>query len=53
MNFFTSRCTARSWAQAHPDYTGKAIDQARAEVLGRFIFGRLLATPQPAVGRAR
>ncbi|MQY37939.1 Alkylmercury lyase [Streptomyces sp. RB17] len=43
LNFFTGRETARSWAEQHPDYTGKVIDQAHAEALGRSIFGSLLA----------
>ncbi|MEU2607701.1 alkylmercury lyase family protein [Streptomyces albus] len=42
LNFFTSRDTARAWAAQHPDHTGKAIDQDRAEALGRSIFGALL-----------
>ncbi|MBK3623271.1 alkylmercury lyase [Streptomyces sp. MBT49] len=43
LNFFASRRSARSWARNHPDYTGKAIDQAAAEALGRSVFGSLLA----------
>ncbi|MER5911245.1 organomercurial lyase [Streptomyces sp. NPDC001982] len=43
VNFFTSRRSARSWARNHPDYTGKAIDQAGAEALGRSVFGSLMA----------
>jgi hypothetical protein len=48
LNFFTGRHTARSWAEQHPDYTGKAVDQAQAEALGRSIFGSLLAASEPA-----
>ncbi|MFF4733214.1 alkylmercury lyase family protein [Streptomyces mirabilis] len=43
LNFFASRRSARSWARNHPDYTGKAIDQAAAEAMGRSAFGTLLA----------
>ncbi|MGW9132030.1 organomercurial lyase [Streptomyces sp. NPDC055681] len=39
LNFFTSHRTAHSWAERHPDYTGKAVDQTQAEALGRSIFG--------------
>ncbi|WP_435212804.1 alkylmercury lyase family protein [Streptomyces sp. bgisy034] len=42
LNFFTSRRAAGAWAEQHPDYTGITIDQARAEALGRSIFGALL-----------
>lgn len=42
LNFFTSRDTARSWVEQHPDYSGKVIDQAHAETLGRSIFDSLL-----------
>ncbi|MFE7215888.1 organomercurial lyase [Streptomyces sp. NPDC057611] len=48
LNFFTSRRTAHSWAERHSDYTGKAVDQVQAEVLGRSIFGSLLAASEPA-----
>ncbi|MFB7710165.1 organomercurial lyase [Streptomyces sp. NPDC056105] len=50
LNFFTSRHTARSWARSHPDYSGQAVDQDRAEALGRSIFGPLL-TAQPGDGQ--
>ncbi|MGW2557667.1 alkylmercury lyase family protein [Streptomyces sp. NPDC001514] len=46
LNFFTSRRTARTWAEQHPDYTGMPVDQARAEALGRSIFGFLLTAPE-------
>jgi hypothetical protein len=49
LNFFTSRRTARRWAEQHPDYTGKAIDQARAEALGRSVFGSLLTGTESAL----
>ncbi|GAB2972275.1 hypothetical protein GCM10023080_040460 [Streptomyces pseudoechinosporeus] len=48
LNFFTSRRTARRWTEQHSDYTGKAIDQARAEALGRSVFGALLTDTEPA-----
>ncbi|MGW1884941.1 organomercurial lyase [Streptomyces sp. NPDC001970] len=48
LNFFTSRRTAHTWAEQHPDYTGNAVDQDRAEALGRSIFGSLLTAPEPA-----
>ncbi|MGW2768829.1 alkylmercury lyase family protein [Streptomyces sp. NPDC001275] len=48
LNFFTSPGTARSWAERNPDYTGKAVDQAQAEALGRSIFGSLLTASEPA-----
>ncbi|MEU9207717.1 organomercurial lyase [Streptomyces sp. NPDC048415] len=48
LNFFTSGRTARSWAEQHPDFTGKAIDQTRAEALGRSVFGSLLTQAEPA-----
>ncbi|GAA2628289.1 organomercurial lyase [Streptomyces vastus] len=48
LNFFTSRRTARSWAEQHPEYTGRAIGQARAEALGRSVFGSLLTGTDPA-----
>ncbi|MGW5063295.1 organomercurial lyase [Streptomyces sp. NPDC004096] len=48
LNFFTSPHTARSWAEQHPDYTGKVVDQAQAEALGRYIFGSLLASEPDA-----
>lgn len=48
LNFFTSPRTARSWARAHPDYTGKSVDHARAEAVGRAVFGSLL-TPATSV----
>ncbi|MGW5201238.1 organomercurial lyase [Streptomyces spiralis] len=51
LNFFTSRRTARTWEQQHPDYTGKAVEPTRAEALGRSIFGHLLAPTDPAEGR--
>ncbi|MET7714465.1 alkylmercury lyase family protein [Streptomyces sp. NPDC005407] len=43
LNFFTSGATARTWAEQHPDVTGQAVDQTRAEALGRAVFGPLLA----------
>ncbi|WP_345123141.1 alkylmercury lyase family protein [Streptomyces chiangmaiensis] len=51
LNFFTSRQTARAWAQQHPAYTGQAVDRPRAEALGKAIFGPLLTATQPADGR--
>jgi hypothetical protein len=42
LNFFTRRAGARKWAERHPDCTGKAVDQTRAEVLARSAFGSLL-----------
>ncbi|WP_268240533.1 organomercurial lyase [Streptomyces albiflavescens] len=47
LNFFTSRHNARSWARQYPHYTGKAVDHAHAEALGRSVFGSLL-TPADA-----
>ncbi|WP_179851954.1 organomercurial lyase [Streptomyces sp. Ag109_G2-15] len=46
LNFFTSPRTARSWAEQHSAHTGKAVDQARAEALGRSVFGAFLEPPQ-------
>ncbi|MFF3467076.1 organomercurial lyase [Streptomyces sp. NPDC002619] len=43
LNFFTSGRSARVWAGRHPDYTGRSVDQARAEILGRSVFGSILA----------
>jgi hypothetical protein len=43
INFFTRPATARAWAQAHSDLTGRMLSQAQAERLGRNIFGSLLA----------
>ncbi|MER5910378.1 hypothetical protein ABT124_07705 [Streptomyces sp. NPDC001982] len=43
LNFFTSGRSARVWAGRHPDHTGRSVDQARAEILGRSVFGSLLA----------
>ncbi|MER5184507.1 alkylmercury lyase family protein [Streptomyces sp. NPDC002896] len=51
LNFFTSRRTARTWARQHPDNTGRTVDQARAEALGRSIFGSLFPAAEPAEGR--
>ncbi|MGW2935255.1 organomercurial lyase [Streptomyces sp. NPDC001156] len=48
LNFFTSPGTVRSWAERHPDYTGKAVDHAQAEALGRSILGSLRAASEPA-----
>ncbi|WP_406464821.1 alkylmercury lyase family protein [Streptomyces sp. NBC_01622] len=48
LNFFTSRRTAQRWTEQHPDYTGRTIDQARAEALGRSVFGSLLTGTEPA-----
>ncbi|WP_438297203.1 organomercurial lyase [Streptomyces sp. HUAS TT7] len=48
LNFFTSRHTARTWAEQNPDYTGAPVDHAQAETLGRSIFGSLLTAPEPA-----
>ncbi|MFE5374081.1 organomercurial lyase [Streptomyces mirabilis] len=47
LNFFTSRRTARNWAEQHPHYMGKVIDQALAEALGRSVFGSLLTETEP------
>ncbi|AVZ72861.1 alkylmercury lyase [Streptomyces lunaelactis] len=43
LNFFTSTTSARTWAGEHPDVQGEIVDQARAEGIGRQIFGTLLA----------
>ncbi|GAA3367514.1 hypothetical protein GCM10020367_66750 [Streptomyces sannanensis] len=43
LNFFADAASAQAWAEAHPDVAGRSIDQARAEEIGRRIFGRLLA----------
>ncbi|MFD8003981.1 organomercurial lyase [Streptomyces mirabilis] len=51
LNFFTNRRTARTWAQRHPDYTGNAVEQTQAEVLGRSIFGHLLPAAERVDGR--
>jgi hypothetical protein len=42
LNFFTSTASARTWAREHPDVTGTVVGQARAEEIGRQIFGALL-----------
>jgi hypothetical protein len=42
VSFFTGRGSARAWARANADVTGKVAGQARAEELGREIFGPLL-----------
>lgn len=42
LNFFTSSTTARTWVRHHPDVTGRTVGQARAEALGRTVFGSLL-----------
>jgi hypothetical protein len=44
LNFFTSRATARTWTEQHPDFSGEAVGQARAEALGRAVFGPLLSS---------
>ena len=43
LNFFTSTASARTWAREHPDVTGTVVGRARAEEIGRQIFGALLA----------
>ncbi|MET7620391.1 organomercurial lyase [Streptomyces sp. NPDC005408] len=43
LNFFTGRASAAAWAIRHPDVTGRVVDQARAEELGRQTFGLLLS----------
>jgi hypothetical protein len=43
LNFFTSSASAESWAAAHPDTPGQILSQAKAEALGREVFGRLLS----------
>ncbi|WP_433446052.1 alkylmercury lyase family protein [Streptomyces sp. CA-142005] len=53
LNFFTSPRTARSWTRAHPDYTGKTVDHAQAEALGRAVFGSLLTPAKPTEQRSR
>ncbi|MER5600161.1 alkylmercury lyase family protein [Streptomyces sp. NPDC002265] len=53
LNFCTNRHTAGSWARTHPDHTGKTVDPAHAEALGRSVFGSLLTTAQPDEGRGR
>jgi hypothetical protein len=53
LNFFTSRRTARIWAGRHPDYSGKTVDHAHAEALGRAVFGSLLTTAAPAAEPGR
>jgi hypothetical protein len=47
LNFFTSRHDAGTWAEQHADYTGTEIGPARAEALGRSVFGSLLAEAEP------
>ena len=42
VSFFTGRGSARAWARANADVTGKVAGQAQAEELGREIFGPLL-----------
>nr|WSW44660.1 alkylmercury lyase family protein [Streptomyces sp. NBC_01001] len=44
LNFFTSRTSATTWSQRHPDVRGDIVGQDRAEELGRRTFGPLLAT---------
>lgn len=48
LNFFTSRRTAQRWTEQHPDHTGRIIDQAQAEALGRSVFAALLTGTEPA-----
>jgi hypothetical protein len=42
INFFTSRQSARAWAAAHPEVTGRTLSQKDALAIGRQIFGHLL-----------
>lgn len=42
LNFFTGQASARTWAEQHPDVTGRIVDQTEAETLGRAIFGHLM-----------
>lgn len=43
LNMFTDRDTASTWTRAHPHITGEIIADTEAELLGRRIFGDLLA----------
>lgn len=43
VNFFASAEAAEAWAAAHPQVTGRVLDQDRALELGAAIFGPLLA----------
>lgn len=42
MNFFTTRNSARAWAAAHPEVTGRTLSQQKALAIGIQIFGHLL-----------
>lgn len=43
LNFFTSRTSAHAWAEQHPEYTGRTLNQTRAERMGKTTFQPLLA----------
>lgn len=43
VNFFTGADTAQAWATAHPQVTGRVLDQDRALELGVSNFGPILA----------
>lgn len=47
LNFFTSRASASTWSKRHPNVLGEIVGQARAEELGRQVFGPLLTTAPP------
>ncbi|MBT2445280.1 alkylmercury lyase [Streptomyces sp. ISL-36] len=42
LNFFTSPASAETWTMRHPEARGQILGQARAEEIGREIFGPLL-----------
>jgi hypothetical protein len=42
INFFTANASAAAWARAHPEITGKVLDQREAWQAGVSIFGPLL-----------
>jgi hypothetical protein len=47
INFFTSRKSARAWAAAHPEVTGRTLSQKNALAIGIEIFGHLLRAGTP------
>jgi Alkylmercury lyase len=42
ISFFTASASAAAWARAHPEITGKVLDQREAWQAGVSIFGSLL-----------
>lgn len=46
LNFFTSQASARTWADQHPDVTGRIFSQEEAEALGYAVFGHLMTGEQ-------